>query len=112
MHSSDPFPLRNVLPVFERSQHLFGVALRLDIVEYMADRPIRPDHESGTGNPFHLLAIHILFLDDAEFIADLFVGIAKKGVRQVIFGLKLLLCFGIVGRDAQNDGAGVLQLLI
>ena len=84
----------------------------LHVVEHVTDGAIRADNESRARDPLHFLAVHILFFDHAEFIADFFVGVAEKGVGQVVLLLELLLRFGIVGGDAENYGPGGLQLLI
>ena len=88
------------------------MAFRLHVVEYVTHSTVGANNEGRAGDPFDLLAVHVLFLDNAKFVADFLIGVAQKGVGQIIFSLKFLLGFWIIGRDAQDRGAGALKLLI
>ena len=59
----------------------------------------------------HLLAVHVLFLHHAKLIANFLVYISKECIGKVVFCAEFGLGFGRVARDAEDHGAGRLQLL-
>ncbi len=88
------------------------MAFGLDVRKDVADGPVGANDEGHAGDSLHLLAIHILFLDNAEFVADFLIGVAKKRIGQIVLGLEFLLSFRIIGGDAQNYGTGALQFFV
>jgi hypothetical protein len=87
------------------------VPLRLYLGKDLEQLLIRPDEEGGPLNPYHFLAVHVLFLENIKLFADYFVYICKEGIRQVVLVLEFLLRLGRVARDTQNDSTGLLYLL-
>jgi hypothetical protein len=98
-------------PLFNRSQHLFGVAFRLHIRKDLQECLVGSDYEGGAGNSYHFLPIHVLFFQHPKLIADLFVYICKERVRQLVFLAELVLGFWGVAGDAEDDRPGGLELL-
>jgi hypothetical protein len=98
--------------LFQICQYFVGVALGLHLCKNMLDLAIRPNNESGAGNAHHFLAIHILFLQDSIGFGDLLVGIGEQVKGQLVFVLKLFLCFGRVRRNPNDEGTGLLNLLV
>ncbi|MNT00540.1 hypothetical protein D3C72_1349760 [compost metagenome] len=64
------------------------------------------DQKGAALNASHLLAIHILLLDDAEQIAHGFVGVGDEGERKFVLGLEVLMRLQRVARDTDDHGAG------
>src|SRR5208282_5850464 len=58
-----------------------------------------------------LLAVHVLFLHHAKLIADFLVYISKECVRKVVLRPEFGLGLSDIARDAEDHGAGSLQLL-
>jgi hypothetical protein len=87
-------------------QNLFGVTVGLHVLEDVGDLALRADQEGGTGDAHHLLAIHVLLLDDAELVGDGLVLVGEESVRQFVLVLELLLGGRCVGRDAEYGDAG------
>ena len=85
----------------------FGFYFREDV----GDLALSVDHEGGAFNAHHFLPVHVLFFDHAEGVADFLIGIGEERVGEVVFLFELLLLGGSVGGDAENDGAGLLDLL-
>jgi len=77
------------------------MAYCLHLGEDVLDLAVRADDEGGTDDAHDFPAIHVFFLQDAELVSDLFVGIGQEGKGQAEFVLKFLLCLGRVGRDAE-----------
>ena len=96
----------------EGGEDFFGVTFRFHLVEDVSDLAIRADDEGSTLNAQHLLAIHILFLHDAEGVGSFLILIGQQGIRQIVFFLKFLLPLRGVGGDAQDDRPGLLQLAV
>ena len=88
------------------------MAFRLHLVEDVGDLAIRADDEGSALDAHHLLAIHFLFLHDAEGVGDLLILVGQQGVGQIVFFLKLFLPLRRVGGDAQDDRPGLLQLAV
>ena len=76
------------------------MAIGLHAVEDVRDFPVRADHERCAGNPLYLPAVHILFFDNVECLADLLVNVRKQGERQIVLVLKFLLSTRRIGGDA------------
>lgn len=77
----------------------------------MGDLALSVDDEGGAFDAHHLFPVHVLLFDHAEGVADCLVGIGEERIGKVVFLLELLLFGGSVGGDAENDGAGFLDLL-
>ena len=84
-------------------QDLFGMAVGLDLAEDVGNLAVGTDEEGCALDAHDLLPVHVLFLDDAEGVADGLVGIGQQGVGKVVFLLEFLLGDGFVGGNAQND---------
>ena len=93
-------------------EDFLGVAVGLDLVEDVGDLAVGADEECSTLDAHDLLPVHVLFLDDAEGVADLLVGIGEQGVGQVVLFLEFLLGARFVGGDTEYDEAGFLQFCI
>ena len=87
-----------------------GVGLYL--FEDVLDLAVGADDERGAGNAHHLLAIHVLFLQNAEGDGDFFVGIGQQGERQGFLVGEFSLCRGLIRGYAKQHGAGLLNLFI
>ena len=88
------------------------MAFRLHLVEDVGDLAIRADDEGSALDAHHYLAIHILFLHDAEGAGNLLIFVGQQGIGQIVFFLELLLPLRGVGGDTQNDRPGLLQLTV
>jgi len=88
------------------------VALGLYFGKDVLDFALGSDDEGGAGDTHYFFAVHIFFLDDAVGLGDFLVGIGEEGKWEFEFFLEFLLGFGGVGRDAEEDGAGFLNLLV
>jgi len=93
-------------------EHFFRVTIRFDVLEDVHDLAVGRDEEGRPRNAHHFLAVHVFLLDDTELVGDFLLGVGQQGVRQIVFFFKLLLCGRCVGRDAQNDQSGFLQLAV
>src|ERR1700758_1197541 len=96
---------------FDSGKYLLGVPLRLYFGKDFQQFLVGPNEEGGPLNADHLLAVHILLLENIKLFADYFVYICKEGVGQVVLLFKLLLRLGRVARDTKNNGACLLYLL-
>jgi hypothetical protein len=85
----------------------FGFYFREDV----GDLALSVDDEGGAFDAHHFLPVHILLFDHAEGVADCLVGVSEKRIGKVVFLFELFLFGGGVGGDAENDGAGILDLL-
>ena len=86
----------------------FGLYFGKDVLDFA----VGSDHEGGAGDTHNFPAVHIFFLDDAVGLGDFFVGIGEQRKWQFELLLKFLLCFGGVGGDAEQHGAGFLNLFV
>lgn len=91
-------------------QHFFGVALGLHLGKDFCDGLVGADEERRALYAHHFFAVHVLLFENAKLIADDFVYICEQRVRQLVFFFEFHLRFGRVARDADDYGAGVLQL--
>ena len=78
--------------------------------QHRADLSLRANHKGGPVNAHIFLAIHALFFHHAILVADGFVHVCQKRIRQVVFLFEFLLCRGLVGRNAKDNGTGFLDL--
>src|SRR5438270_2690865 len=69
------------------------------------------DQKRGPFNAHHLLAIHILFLDNAKGIANGLITVGDQVIGQVILLFELLLGGWLISGDAEHHGPGFLYLL-
>ena len=83
----------------------------LDPVNNRADLAVRINNKRRPVNPHILPAIHALFLKNAVLVDHNFVHVGQKRVRQVVFLFKFLLCRGLIGRNAEYNGACALDFL-
>jgi hypothetical protein len=85
----------------------FGFYFREDV----GDLALSVDDEGGAFDAHYFLPVHVLLFDHAEGVADGLVGVGEKRIRKIVFLFELLLFGGGVGGDAENNGAGLLDLL-
>jgi hypothetical protein len=86
----------------------FGFYFGKDVL----NRAVGSDDESGAGDAHDFLAIHVFLLDNAVGFGNLLVGVSEEGKWKLEFILKFLLGFGRIGRDAEENGAGFLNLAV
>jgi len=86
------------------------MAFGLDLGEDAQERLVGTDEEGCPLDADDFLAVHVLFLEDPKLFADFFVYISKERIRKVVLCLEFGLGFGRVAGDAEDDGAGVLEL--
>ena len=87
------------------------MAFRRDLGENVDEGLVGSDQKSCTLDTHDLLAVHVLFLHHAKLIADFLVYISKECVRKVVFRPEFGLCLRRIARNAEDHGAGGLQLL-
>jgi hypothetical protein len=85
--------------------------IRLYAIDDRADLAFRADHKGRPINPHIFPAIHALFLEHIELLDHSLVYICQKRVRQIIFLFEFLLCRRLIGRNAEHNSAGTLDLL-
>jgi hypothetical protein len=88
------------------------VAFCFYFVEDVLNPAVGADHEGHSGNAFEDFAVHGFVFDYTECVADFFVGVGQESVRKVVFVLELLLFFGGIGGDAEDDGTRFLDLAV
>lgn len=86
----------------------FGLYFGEDVLDFA----VGSDNERGAGNTHHFPAVHIFFLHDAVGFGDFLVGICEQGKWEFELFLEFLLRFGGVGRNPEEDSAGLLNLLV
>ncbi len=82
---------------FGLGEDLFGVAFGFNLAPDLGDGAVGGDEEGGALNAHDFFAVHVLFLEDAEELSDIFIGVGEEGVGERIFFLELLLRFGVSG---------------
>lgn len=78
--------------------------------QHRADLAFRTNHKRGSVNTHIFLAIHALFFHYAVLVANRFVHVCQKRIRQVVFLFEFLLGRGLVGGNAKDNGTGFLDL--
>jgi len=86
------------------------VALGGDFGKDVEQGLVGTDDKGGALDAEDFFAVHVLFLEYAKLIADFLVYICKERVGQVVFGAEFGLGLGRVAGDAEDDGAGGLEL--
>jgi hypothetical protein len=97
---------------FQVSQDLFGVPIRLHVLEDMLDLALRSDHKGGPGHPPDFLPVHVLLFHDAKGLGHVLVDVSQQGERETLLLLKFLLGFWGIGGDPKQHGARLLNLFI
>jgi len=88
------------------------VDVGLYLFEDVLDLTVGADDEGGTGDAHHLLAVHVLFLQDAEGDGDFFFGIGQQSERQGFLVSEFFLRRGLIRGYAKQHGTGLLNLFI
>ena len=73
---------------------------------------VGPNHEGGADDSHDFLTVHVLFLQNAEGHGDLFVGVSQQGKGQSFFFGEFFLRCRLIGGDAKQLGARLLNLFI
>ena len=87
------------------------MTLRLHLGENSQQRLIRANQESGSFNAYDLSPIHIFLFQYVKLLADLFLHVSQKRIRQVVFLFELALGLWSIARNAKHHGSRLLQLL-
>jgi len=93
-------------------QHFLRVSLSFHVFKYVPDAAIRPNHERSSRDPLHFLSVHVLLFDHTEGLADFLIGVGQQGIGEIVLILKLFLALRRIGRNSQDHGPGLLQLLV
>lgn len=86
--------------------------VRLYLFEDVLDLAVRADYERGSSDSHDFLAVHVLFLQNAEGDGDFFVGIGQQSERQGFLVSEFFLRRGLIRGYAKQHGAGLLNLFI
>jgi len=70
------------------------------------------DEEGAALDALHLLAVHDLVLDDAEHVAELFLGVRDQLERQLEVLLEAVVRRHVVARDPEQHRAGPDEFLV
>ena len=70
------------------------------------------NHERAALDAHDFFPIHVLFLHDPERRGELLVGIGEERERDFKLLLEFLECGGLIGGDADDRRAGLLELLV
>ena len=81
------------------------MAWNLDSTPFPLQYSMAIEHESTAFYATHLLAVHVFHLDDAEQLADGFIGIAQQFKRKIHLDLEVLMRLDAVARNADNVAA-------
>ena len=73
------------------------MSLRPHLGEDVLDSAVGADDKRRALDPHHLLAIHVLFLQDAECLRDFLVSVGEQGEGNLELVLKLLLGSNRIG---------------
>ena len=84
----------------------------LYLFEDVLDLAVRADDERCAGDAHDFLAVHVLFLQNAEGDSDFFIGIGQQSERQGLFVSELFLRRRLIRGYAKQHGAGLLNLSI
>ncbi len=74
------------------------------------DRAVGADHEGRADDAHVRAAVARLLAPDAVGLGDRVVGVGEQRERQLVFALELHVRRDAVGRDAEHDRAGRLEL--
>ena len=88
-----------------------GVSLGLHAAELLIDLPVF-DHEGAALDAHDFLAIHILLFHNFKGVGEFLFAVGEKCEGEIELGLELLQRGGLVGRNANDDGAGLFELLM
>lgn len=83
----------------------FGFHLREDF----GDLSFGIDEKGSAFDAHILLAVHTFFDPHAEGFGGEVIRVGEQGVRQAVLGLELGLLGGRIGRDAEDDGFGLIE---
>jgi hypothetical protein len=101
--------------LLEQGEDFLGVAFGFyffeDVDEALAFSFIGADEVGGSLDAFDELAVHVLGLDEVVAVDEFHVGVGEEIVGEVVFVFELLLVFDGVAGDAEDDDAGLLELL-
>src|SRR3990172_1435254 len=75
-----------------------------------ADDAVPVEHEGAALDAAHLLAVHVLDLDDPEQSANLLVLVREQLERETHFLLEVLVRLEAVAGDADDVAAGTLEI--
>ena len=95
---------------FRRSEHYLGVALGFYLAPLGGEFSFGVDQERTALDTEDLLAVHILFADDIEELAQRLFFVGEQFVVQLFLGTKLLVRVAAVTRDADDLGIGATEL--
>lgn len=87
------------------------MALGFDSAKLLFDIPVLNDERAAL-DAHDFLSIHVLFLHYPECRGELLVGVGEECERQLELLLEFLERRGFIGRDADDGGAALLELLV
>ena len=73
---------------------------------------VRTNHEGAAFDTHHFLSIHVLFFPDVEGLRDFLVCVGEKREGDVVFIREFFLGLRGIGRDAQDHGVQLAELLV
>src|SRR5208283_3638339 len=88
------------------------MAVRLHFFEDVLNLAVGSDDESGAGHAPDLFAVHVLLLHDSEGLGYLLVGVGQQGEGKAFLLGELFLRFWSIRGDAEQHGAGFLNLSV
>jgi hypothetical protein len=88
------------------------VTFRFYFGKDVLDLTVGADDKRSPDNAHHFLPVHVFFLQHAECVRHLLVGIRQQRERQVELFLEFFLRFGCVGRNPDDDRARLLNLFV
>ncbi len=92
-------------------EDLFGVAFGFYFFEDVDEALVGADEVGGAFYAFDQLAVHVFWLDEVVAVDEDHVGVGEEIVGKVVFVFEFLLVFDGVAGDAEDDDAGLLELL-
>ena len=84
----------------------------LHFLKNVLDLAVWTDDERCPGDARYLLAVHVLFYQNAVGNGDFLVGVGQQGKGQALLVGKFSLCRRGIRRYAKQHGAGLLNLFI
>ena len=88
------------------------MALWVYLFEGMLNFAVRADDKGRARHSPHLFAVHVLLLHDSERLGHFLVSVGQQGEGEVEFFGEFFLCLWRIGGDAEQHGAGFLNLSI